>query len=284
MVGYLITGLLSGAAYGLLAMGFVLVYKGSRIFNLAAGETGALGLYVAWSLRNAVPAGILAIVAIGVAACVGLGMERTLIRRVVDRAPLSGLAVTLGAGLTLAYTEALVWGLNIKTFPSPVGRGSIELWSVRITAPRLASLVSAALVAVALGIFLHRTRFGLAMRASTSDSDLARISGVKVDRARAATWAMAGALSGLSAVLLAPVYTFSPLSNTLILVRALAAALLGGLTSLSGALVGGLAVGVIESLVISHSSYAGVADIAILVLILGTLLLKPEGLIGERAA
>ena len=284
MLGYLITGLLSGAAYGLLAMGFVLVYKGSRIFNLAAGETGALGLYVAWTLRNQVPAGILAIVAIGVAACVGLGMERTLIRRIVDRAPLSGLAVTLGAGLTLAYTEALIWGLNIKTFPSPVGRGSIELWSVRITAPRLASLISAAAVAVALGIFLHRTRFGLAMRASTSDSDLARISGVKVDRARAATWAMAGAMSGLSAVLLAPVYTFSPLSNTLILVRALAAALLGGLTSLSGALVGGLAVGVIESLVISQASYAGVADIAILVLILGTLLLKPEGLIGERAA
>jgi branched-subunit amino acid ABC-type transport system permease component len=283
MVTYLTIGLLSGAVYGLMAMGFVLVYKGSRIFNLAAGEIGGVGLYIAWDFRNSLPAPVIALIGVAVAAAVGVVMERVLVRRVVDRAPLAGVAMTLGAALTFAYAEALIWGLNVKTFPSPVGTARVHLGSVVTTTPRIAAVIAAGAVAVGLGVFLRRTRFGLAMRASTSDTVLARISGVKVNQARAATWAIAGALSGLSAILLAPVSTFSPLSNTLILVRALAAALLGGLTSLSGALAGGLAVGVVESLVISQTHYPGAPDVAILALILVTLLVKPEGLLGETA-
>ena len=280
MTPYLLNGVLSGAAYGLLAMGFVLIYRGTRIFNLAQGELGAVGLYVAWSLLAVLPAALAALAGVLVAAVTGLLMERLLIRRVVDQAPLAGVAVTLGAGLTLAYTEARLWGLNVKTFPSPVGTWSLSFGSFTATAPRVVALIVALGAAVLLGLLLHRTRFGLAARAATADQSLARVSGIDVNRVRAATWAIAGALSGLSAVLLAPVVTFFPLSNTLVLVRALAAALLGGLTSLTGALVGGLAIGILEGIVVSQTGTPGAVDAAIFVAILATLLFRPEGLFG----
>lgn len=284
MFSYLVVGLLSGAAYALLAVGFVLIYRGTRIFNLAHGELGGAGLYVGWALLGTVPVAIAALTGIAVAALLGLVVERLLIRRLTDRTPLAALATTLGVALTLAYTEGLLFGFNIKTFPSPVGTGSFEIGSASVTAPRLAALVVAGVVAASLAVFLRRTRFGLAVWASTSNHVLARLSGIQVHRTRAFVWILGGALSGTAAVLLAVVYTFHPFSNTLILVRALAAALLGGLTSLSGAFVGGLAIGVLESLVISQTSVAGAADMAIVVVILGTLLVRPQGLLGTHEA
>jgi branched-chain amino acid transport system permease protein len=281
---YLVTGVLSGAAYGLLAMGFVLVYKGTRVFNLAHGEIGGIGVYVAWSRLGVLPVAAAALTGVAVAAALAVAVEVVLIRRLTDTSAMSGLAVTLGVALSLAYAEALLWGYNVKTFPSPVGTGTVRVGSSIVTAPRLAALVAAVAAVLGLELFLHRTRFGLAMRAATSDDALARLSGVAVHRARAAAWAIGGALSGISAVLLAPVFTFHPLSNSLILARVLAAALLGGVTSLPGALAGGLAVGLAESLVVSQMSEPGMVDGVIFLMILVTLLARPEGLLGAEHA
>jgi len=284
MIDFVVGGILSGAAYGLLAVGFVLVYKGTRIFNLAHGEIGAVGLYVAWSLLDRIPVAAAAAVGIGVAAAVGFAMERTVVRRLVDRTPLAALAVTLGVGLTLAYLEVMIWGLNIKTFPSPFGTGAFHIGGATITAPRLAALIIAGGVAIGLTAFLRRTRFGLEVSATTSDTVLARLSGIRVHRTRAFVWATAGALSGVSAVLIATVSTFHPLSATLLMVRALAAAMLGGLTSIGGAFVGGLAVGLAESVVISQTTTGGAADAAIFALLLVALLFRPQGILGARRA
>lgn len=284
MLSYLLIGIFTGAAYGLLAVGFVLVYKGTRIFNLAQGEIGAVGLYVAWSLLHVLPVALASLVGIAIAAVVGLLMEATLARRLVDRTPLSALAATLGVALSLAWLQVLLWGATIKTYPSPVGDARITMGAVTMTAPRIAALVVAGVVAVSLGLFLRRTRFGLAVWSATSDQALARLSGVDVTRVRRFIWGLGGALSGVSAILLAAVYTFHPLSNTLILVRAMAAALLGGLVSIPGAFVGGIAIGVVESLVISQTNIGGAVDAAIFAVILATLLLKPEGLFGVRGA
>lgn len=277
MGGYLVTGLLTGAAYGLFAIGFVLVFKGTKVFNLAHGEIGGAGLYAAWWLLGTLPVVLACLAGIAFAAVLSLLVERFLVRRIPGANPLAGVAVTLGFGLTLAYTEAQLFGYNVKTFPSPVGNARFEMGSIVVTAPRLAAVVAAVAAAGALGLLLQRTRAGLAMRATTSDLRLARVSGISVDRARAGAWAIGGALSAVSAILLASVYTFHPLSNTLLLVRALAAALLGGLTSITGALVGGLVVGVVEALVISQFGTPGLVDLAVFGLILSTLLVRPEG-------
>jgi branched-subunit amino acid ABC-type transport system permease component len=284
MAGFLVLGLLTGATYALLAVGFVLVYKGTRVFNLAQGEIGALGLYVAWAMLPHVPVLVAVIAGVAIAAATGVAMERLLVRRLVDRTPLAALAATLGAGLTLAYAEALIWGIDIKTFPSPFGNFTAHISSVTLTSPRVASLVAAGAVAIGLAVFLKRTRFGMEVTAATSDPSLARLSGVRVGRTRMFVWAMGGALSGLAAILIASVETFHPLSVTLVMVRALTAALLGGLTSISGAFFGGLAVGVVDALVVSRTTVAGASDAAILVLLLVALLVRPQGVFGAREA
>jgi branched-chain amino acid transport system permease protein len=285
MINNIITGLLSGSAYALLAVGFVMIYKGSRIFNLAHGEIGAFGLYIAWDLQHrGIPVLIASLVGIVAATLLGLVMERTLVRRLIDRTPLAALAATLGAGLTLAYLEILHYGANIKTFPPPFGTFSIHLGKLTITSSRLASLIIAAAVAIGLAIFLKKTKFGLEVSASVSDKTLARLSGIRVDRTRAFVWALGGALSGIAAILIASVETFHPLSITLVLVRALTAALLGGLTSISGAFAGGMIIGILESLVTAHTTVAGASDTAIFIVLLVALLVRPQGILGGSEA
>jgi branched-chain amino acid transport system permease protein len=278
---YLVIGVFTGASYALLAVAFVLVYKGTRIFNLAQGEIGGLGVFVGWELIGKVPVVVAVLAGVAVSAVLGLAIEVGLVRRLANRAPIAALAAMLGVALVLAYGEEQLFGLNIKTFPSPVGTGRINVGSTTITAPRIAALVCAGAVAGGLAIFLRRTRFGLEVDAATSDPALARLSGINVDRARAVVWMLGGAISGLAAILLATVSTFYPLSTTLWLVPALAAALLGGLTSLPGAFVAGLAVGIVESVTIWRTSIGGAADAAILVLLLVGLLLRPHGVFGE---
>lgn len=284
MLSYLVIGLFTGAAYGLLAVGFVLVYRGTRVFNLAHGEIGATGLFVAWTLLAWLPVGLAALVGILVAALVGLSTERLLLRRLTDRTPLAALAVTLGAALTLAYLHMLVWGATVKTFPSPVGNATFDVGGLTITTPRLVALVAAVTVALGLAAFLRRTRAGLTVWATTSDPALARLSSVDVPRVRSLVWAAGGAVAGLAAILLAVIYSFHPLFMTLVLVRALAAALLGGLNSLTGALLGGLAIGVVESMVIATTGRSSAVDVAVFAVILGVLLLRPQGLLGGARA
>jgi branched-subunit amino acid ABC-type transport system permease component len=281
----IINGLLTGAAYSLIAVGFVMIYKGSRVFNLAHGEIGAFGLYIAWDLQNhKVPVLIAFAVGVLVATLVGVIVERTLIRRLIDKTPLAALASTLGVAFVLAYYEFIHYGANIKTFPPPFGTFHFNIGTLTVTSSRIMELVFAGAVALGLVYFLRRTRFGLEVSAAVSDKTLARLSGIRVDRTRAFVWALGGATSGIAAILIASVNSFHPLSTTLVLVRALTAALLGGLTSISGAFVGGMAIGVVESLVSAHSTVAGAADTAIFIVLLAALLIRPQGVFGGSEA
>jgi len=145
-------------------------------------------------------------------------------------------------------------------------------------------LIIAAAVAAGLAFFLKKTKFGLEVSAAVSDKTLARLSGIRVDRTRAFVWALGGALSGIAAILIASVETFHPLSVTLVLVRALTAALLGGLTSISGAFAGGMIIGVVSSLVDGNTTVAGAADTAIFIVLLVALLVRPQGVFGGSKA
>jgi branched-chain amino acid transport system permease protein len=283
-MSFLVVGVFSGAAYALLAVGFVLIFRGTRVFNVAHGEIGAVGLYVAWALLGHMPVIPASLVGVAVAAGTGVAMERGLVRRLSGRGPLAALACTLGAGLTLAYAESLIWGINIKTFPSPFGAAHISILGATVTSARIGALGIAAALAAGLGWFLKRTRFGLEVSAATSDQELASLSGMHVARTRMFVWGIGGALSGVAAILIASVETFHPLSVTLVMVRAMAAALLGGLDSITGAFAGGIAVGVVEAFVVGHSTVAGAGDFAILALLLVTLLARPEGVLRARPA
>jgi branched-chain amino acid transport system permease protein len=234
---------------------------------------GVLG----WHPSVAVSA-LLAVVGGGL---LGLLVERVVMRPLLGRPALDGLVATLAVALFLALLELALYGLDPFAAPSPVGDGSVEIGGATLTVTQMTLLAVAAVVAVGLWLFLTRTKFGLATRATTSDPTVARLLGVKVNRVYVFSWGVAGLLSGIAAALLAPINgSLTPFSLTTALLSALAGAVIGGLDSLGGAILGSLAVGMVNGIVgsrVDPTTSAGVVFVAVLV----TLMVRPQGLLGS---
>ncbi len=290
--GDLVVGLAIGSAYALLAVAVVLVYSGTKVLSLAVGEIGAFSLYAAlywhdhglplvgWHPSVAAAGGI-AVVGGGL---LGLAIERVVMRPLVSRPPLDSLVATLAVALFLALLELAIYGIDPFAAPSPVGQGSVKLFGSTLTMTEIALFVLAVAVAVGLYLFLARTAFGLATRATTSDPVVARLLGVKVNQVYVFTWGVAGLLSGAAASLLAPVIgSLTPFSLTTALLSALAGAIIGGLDSLGGAILGSMAVGLVNGVVgsrVDPTTSAAVIFAAVLL----TLLFRPQGIFGSSRA
>jgi branched-chain amino acid transport system permease protein len=288
----LVTGLSSGAAYALIAVGVVLVFKSTRALSVAQGEIGAFGFFVAlqWGADGVpgigwhLPRFATLLVAVAIGALIGLAAERLVMRPLVGRPPLDALIATLGIALFLALLEVEVFGATLKSAPSAVGEWKVVVFGATLSASRVVGIGLAAAVAGALYLFFSRTRFGLAVLATTSDPTVARVLGVPVNQVYRFAWVAAGALSGVAAALLAPSFgALTPFSQTEYALRALAGSVIGGLDSLWGAIVGSLIVGLVEGLVGAHAGDGGVR-VAVLSLVLLTLLVRPRGLFGASAA
>ncbi|HUR13942.1 MAG TPA: branched-chain amino acid ABC transporter permease [Mycobacteriales bacterium] len=290
MLRDLIIGLSIGSAYSLLAVAVVLIYSSTKVLSLAVGEIGAFALYVAlrWHERgwfgwhpSVFVCALLTIVGAG---ALGLLVERLVMRPMVGRPALDTLVATLVVALLLALSELAIYGINPFAAPSPVGHGTVRLLGATVSATQVTALLLAGFVAVALWLFLTRTSFGLATRAVTGDATVARLLGVKVNRVYVFAWGVGGLLSGAAAALLAPISgSLTPFSLTTALLSALAGAVIGGLDSLGGAIVGSLLVGLVTSVVgsrVDPTTSAGVIFLAVLV----TLLVRPQGLLGGARA
>jgi branched-chain amino acid transport system permease protein len=293
VVARIITGLSAGAAYALVAVGIVLIYKCTRILSLAQGEIGAFGFFIGlrWAARGIPglgwhPARFLTLcIAVVIGALLGAVVERIVIRPLVGRPPLDALIATLGVALFLALLEKELFGTATQFAPSPVGEWKVTVLNATLVAPRIFALGSAAIVALAIYLFFSRTRFGLAVRATTGDPTVAKLVGVRVNRVYLFAWITAGALAGLGAALLGPAFGgLTPFAMTKFSLRALAGAVIGGLDSLWGAMVGSLLVGVIEAVVGGQFATSGTAELAVLVLVIATLTARPQGLFGTESA
>ncbi|MCW2543988.1 MAG: branched-chain amino acid transporter permease [Frankiales bacterium] len=290
MLGDLVVGLAIGSAYSLLAVAVVLVYSGTRVLSLAQGEIGAFTLYAGLhahvhgvlGYHPSVPmAAAFAVLAGG---ALGLVVERLVMRPLVGRPALDGLVATLAVALFLALTELYLYGLDPVAAPSPVGDGSMRVAGSTLTVTELVLLAVAAAVAVGLYLFLTRTKFGLATRATTSDPVVARLLGVRVNRVYVFSWGVAGLLSGAAAALLAPINgSLTPFSLTTALLSALAGAVIGGLDSLGGAILGSLAVGVANGLMATRFDLS-VSTGVVFVAVLATLMIRPQGVFGSSRA
>ena len=290
MLGDVVVGLAIGAAYSLLAVAVVLVYSGTRVLSLAQGEIGAFTLYAGlYSHAHGVfgyrpSIGVVALFAVLAGGVLGLLIERLVMRPLVGRPALDGLVATLAVALCLALTELWFYGLDPLAAPSPVGSGSIKVAGSTLTATEMVLLAVAAAVAGALYLFLTRTKFGLATRATTSDPVVARLLGVRVNRVYVFSWGVAGLLSGVAACLLAPINgSLTPFSLTTALLSALAGAVIGGLDSLWGAILGSLAVGIVSGLIATRFNLTVSAGITFAAVLL-TLLIRPQGVFGSARA
>ena len=281
-----VLGLVTGLTYALLAVGLVMVYKTSRVLNFAHGEMGALaaGLIPWLVIRHRVPYwGALAL-ALVVAAAAGAFTEVVVIRHLARAARLIVMVATIGVSQLFFALGLFIPrnSLGSAIYPTPF-HAVLTVGSLRLTSGPLLIVVAAPIVVAAVMAFFRLTNTGLASRAAAENEDAAALAGVRVRRVSLVVWTIAGVLAGVTAILTGPT---RPLASSValgpgLLTRALAGAAIGGLASLPGAFAGGLALGVIETLVQWNYPTGGTTEVTVLVLIAASLLLRRR--LGPRA-
>jgi branched-chain amino acid transport system permease protein len=287
MITALLSGLVNGAAYALFAMGIVIVYKNSRTFNLAQGEFGTVAAYVAYLMltRTSLPYGVAIIAALAAAVIMALAIERLAIWPLRRASRVDALVATAAITSSVIALETIFSSGASYVVPAIVAGRAFSIGGTAVSNEWLL-IIGIVLATVILGgIFFSRSMNGIAIRAAASEPTAARIIGVAMGRASMLSWGIAGLLGGLGGILLAPVTTVSPGEFTAsALVAALTATVLGGLTSIAGACVGGLVIGVAESLSITYIGNAvpGAASLVELGIVLIVLLARPSGLLGAR--
>ncbi|MEY2475344.1 MAG: branched-chain amino acid transport system permease protein [Actinomycetota bacterium] len=285
----LVVGLVTGGIYGLYALGLVLVFRGSGVLNFAQAELGTFALFVAYEVIvvHHQPWLVGAAVAVGVALALGLAFERAAVWP-LRAAPRLTVAVGTIAMLSLLIAlELTIFGGTPRLLDPPIAGVGIRIFEVIVTPTQILSLFVVLAVGGALAAFLRFTDFGLSVQAAAQDQEAVRFLGIRLARVSIFTWGLAAALSALAALLIQPtVGVISASAFGAIFITALGAALIGGLSSMPGAFVGGLVVGVAEA-EIRHatvsSSLTGLPELVIFGAVVAVLVLRPQGLLGARA-
>lgn len=285
MTAVIASGVAAGAVYGLFAMGLVLVYKTTRVLNFAQAEIGAFTTFVAYWLIATVglPWLVGALLALAVAAGVGVAFERMVIRPLVAGPRLTLVVATIALGLLLGGAEVKLWGVDPRLLRSPFRGSGLHIASIYLSPPRLLALGLTALAAGASVWFFRRTTFGLALLAAAHDVVGVRLTGIRLRHLSAFTWGVSSVVGGLAGIVIAlSLGAFAPFFLNRIMLLGFAAAVAGGMTSLPGALLGGLMIGVTEALV-SHFwiSVPGLVEAVMFGTILFVLLVRPTGLLGR---
>lgn len=277
----LFSGLSIGSIYALVALALVIPFKASGVLNFGQGEMVTLGAYIALalSLGTSLPYYAIVPLTLVIAAVVGIVFERLFIRPLV-RAPEFTIVIgTFALGLMVKFAIRLYWQDNVYSLPVPFSTEPWNLGGVRIN-PVFAWIVLCVIVLLAaLALFFQKSRAGKAMRAVSQNQEAARLMGISVERIFSSTWALGTAIGALAGVLFAPVTGIHPEIGSLIL-KAFVAAVIGGFSSLPGAVIGGLMLGVTETFsgAIVGSTFKNVVAFAVLILVL---LVRPYGLFGS---
>jgi len=271
----LANGLVIGSIYGLVALGITLIYKKSRVLNFAQGETGMFGAFVFYALsaERHKPYLVAAAAGVAVSALLGAGTFLLLARRRTD--PLAMLVGTLAVAGTLTFAANEIWGVDQHYVPPPLTHLHVSVLGLRFVGPRLLVLLAGLVLALVFFIAFRTTNVALLFRASATDPYAATLMGIDVARLDLATWTLAGALSGLAAVLVAPIVGFDVFFMTLLAIRGFAASLLAGLTNLPGTLLAGLGLGIAEAALTRQTTQPGAPE-AVLVVLIVAFLFRPQ--------
>lgn len=285
----LFDGLSAGATYSVIAVALVLIFKATTLINFAQGELALLGSFLAYifAVEQGIPIHLAVVVAMVLTAVLAAGIERVLIRPFdpADHLPL--VIITLGLFLVINAVAGIVWGFDPRKFPRLFPAG--DVWTFGIARLRwytVGTLITVLVLLVVLTILLRKTRIGLAFRAVSSNLESAGLVGVRAGPTLQFGWALATAVGTLAGALFVadPFRQLEPNWAQRVLIFAAAAAVLGGLDSLWGALAGGLTIGLVESIAVGYIDFIptqmGLA--AAVVVILAVLWVRPTGLFGTR--
>jgi branched-chain amino acid transport system permease protein len=293
MLQQLVNGIAFGSVYALIALGYTMVYGVLRLINFAHGDVYMLGAFAGFYLANALgldanPSVIWAIVvtmgAMAICACIGVLIERLAYRPVRHHPRLTALITAIGVSLLLEYGGQVVFGATPRFFPQMVRSETYAAGGVQITNQNLLIIVVALVVMLGLEFIVHRTRIGKAMRATSYNLSVAKLMGINTDFVIAFTFALGSALAAAGGVMVAlAIPRIDPLMGLMTGLKAFVAAVLGGIGSIPGAMVGGLVIGLMETWLsaTAYSTYRDAVAFGVLILIL---LIRPSGLFGTASA
>jgi branched-chain amino acid transport system permease protein len=279
-----ISGIAQGCIYGLIALGFVLIYKATETVSFVQGELmmlGAFGGLACMTMLN-FPFWLSVICAISAMAVFGVLLERLIIRPILGQPAFSIVMLTIGIGYVARGLITMIPGIGTDTHTLPVPYKD-EIWKVGTLVLNIEQMVVIAATSVLCGLLFAMFKYskmGIAMQASSQNQLAAYYMGIPVKRINGLVWGLASAVAAIAGLLLAPI-TFVHANMGFIGLKAFPAAVVGGFGSLPGAIVGGLIIGIVESLA---GFYApdGIKDIAAYVVVLIMLMVKPNGLFGEK--
>ncbi|AWB86214.1 branched-chain amino acid ABC transporter permease [Mycetocola zhujimingii] len=279
LIFLLATGLARGAIFALFALSLVLIWRAARIVNFAQGAMALVATYVAFAvtgLTGSYFAGLGAAILAGL--LVGFAVERGVMRFAPAGQPLAGVIIAIGLVMVLQSALGILFGQQYRPMDAPFDESPILIGGVAILSPYdLFVLIVAVVVMSLLGLLFTRTSLGLQLRASAFAPEVSRLLGVRVSRMLTLGWMLSSAVSALAALLLVPTELgLNPHSTDMLFVYAFTVAVVGGLDSPVGALLGGLAVGILITLVTGFLG-STVAPIAVLALLVCVLLVRPGG-------
>lgn len=276
------SGLVIGALYGLVAMGFAIVYRATGMVNFAQGEVMMLIAYISFSLATipGIGFGPLLAAVLAVSVLLGLAIERVFIRPMLGEPMFSRVMVTIGLAVVIRSTVILIWGVEPTAFPRPFGNLVIRFAGLALYPGQIFVLVSLAVLCGLMWLFFSRSRIGIAMRATSNNETTALLMGINVKRISAIAWALSAVFAAFAGLAFCLMFSLEPEISQMGL-RGFPATILGGLDSVVGGAFGGLVIGVVENLAGGYLG-RGLKEIAGFVLIIVVLMVKPYGLFGQR--
>ncbi|WP_372884938.1 branched-chain amino acid ABC transporter permease [Shimia sp.] len=279
----LISGLANGCVYGLIALGFVLIYKATEAVNFAQGDFMMLGAFVTIGLTNAgymgLPFWVAVPISIVIMAVLGYLLDRFVIRLMFGQSQTAVVILTIALGFVIRFFAGLIWGHEPQSLENPLAGRELHMGGLVLGLEDVAVIVVTILLTWGLYEFFNRTKLGLAMQGASQNQLAAYYMGVPVKRVQGFIWALAGAVACIAGILFAAKGAVDP-STGLMGIKAFAAAVIGGFGSLPGALAGGLIVGIIEPFA-SRYIAAGYSQIAPYALLLAVLIFRPHGLFSQ---
>lgn len=282
----LVGGIAVGCIYALIGLGFSLIYSASALMSFVQGEIFMLGAYVAYTIYVSfgVPFVLAVLLAIAVMFAFGILLQRGMISPLLKRGAqqIHIVLATIGLSIFLKNFAMIIWGTDVKNFPSALPEDPVRFAGISISPQQIAIVIVTIACMVGLHLFMSRTKMGTSLRAAAQDPMAAGVMGINVPLTVGIAWALAAALSAVAGILLAPIYGVYPKMGAILSTKGFAAAVLGGYGNMYGAIIGGLIFGIVETMAAGYlsSSFKDIISFAVLILVL---FVMPNGILKVKA-
>ena len=277
------SGLANGCIYGLIALGFVLIYKATEAVNFAQGDMMMLGAFITLGLTNSnfwgLPFWLAVPIAILMMGMFGYLLDRIIIRQMFGQSQVAVVILTIAIGFVLRFAAGTIWGHEPQSLESPFAGRDVKFGGVVLGLDEVVVIGTTIALTLAFYFFFNRTKLGVAMQASSQNQLAAYYMGIPVKRVQSLIWALSGMMAAIAGILFASKGSIDP-GVGLIGIKAFAAAVIGGMGSLPGALIGGIVVGIVEPFAARYIA-AGYSQMSPYILLFLVLVFRPHGILAQ---